>query len=86
MVCDVAMSLNRENVSLVVPYKAVSKDSDGKTYVFTVSPDGKSAKKQYINTGNYDGSGIEVASGLEIDQMVVCEGADKLSENSLISF
>lgn len=85
MVCDVTLNLNRGAVSLVVPYKAVSKDSDGNTYVYVVSLDGKSVKKQNITTGNYNGSGIEVISGLTKDQVVVCEGCEKLSDNSLIS-
>ena len=86
MVCDVTLNLNRDAVSLVVPYKAVSKDSYGNTYVFAVSVDGKSVKKMNITTGNYNGSGIEVLSGLVKDQLVVCEGCEKLSDNSLISY
>jgi len=86
MVCDVSLDLNRDKVCLVVPYKAVSKDSYGNTYVFIVSVDGKSVKKMNITTGNYNGSGIEVLSGLVKDQLVVCEGCEKLSDNSLISY
>lgn len=85
MVCDVILSLNHETVSLVVPYKAVSKDSDGKSFVFVVSPDGTRVIKQNVTVGNYRESGIEVLSGLTLGQVVVSAGCEKLSDNSLIS-
>jgi RND family efflux transporter MFP subunit len=85
MVCDVMLNLKRETVSLVVPYKSVSKDGDGKSFVFVVSTDGKSVKKQIVVTGNYCESGIEVLSGLIPGEVVVSEGCEKLMDNSLIS-
>jgi RND family efflux transporter MFP subunit len=85
MVCDVKLNLNRETVSLVVPYKAVSKDNDGKSFVFIVSPDGNRVIKQIVTVGNYRESGIEVLSGLTPGQVVVSTGCEKLSDNSLIS-
>ncbi|MCX6271111.1 MAG: efflux RND transporter periplasmic adaptor subunit [Bacteroidetes bacterium] len=85
MVCDVKLNLSTETFSLTVPYKAVSKDSEGKTFVYVVSPDHGSVHKQLIVTGKYNEAGIEVISGLEKGQSVVSEGCDKLSDNSLIS-
>jgi membrane fusion protein, multidrug efflux system len=85
MVCDVTINLIRGTVSLVVPYKAVSKDSDGKSFVFILSPDGTRATKKIIVVGNYSGSGIEVLSGLDLGEVVVSEGSDKLTDNCLIS-
>jgi RND family efflux transporter MFP subunit len=85
MVCDVILDINHETASLVVPYKAVNKDSDGKTFVFVVSPDGTRVKKQNITVGNYRESGIEVLSGLTPGQVIVIAGCEKLSDNSLIS-
>jgi RND family efflux transporter MFP subunit len=85
MVCDVILNLNQETVSLVVPYKAVSKDNDGKAFVFVVSPDGTRVIKQNITVGNYRESGIEVLSGLTPGQVVVSDGCEKLSDNSIIS-
>jgi RND family efflux transporter MFP subunit len=85
MVCDVILYLSHEPVSLVVPYKAVNKDNDGKAFVFVVSPDGTRVIKQIITVGNYHESGIEVLSGLTPGQVVVSEGCEKLSDNSLIS-
>jgi RND family efflux transporter MFP subunit len=85
MVCDVTLTIKRENVALVVPYKAVSADSDGKSYVFVVSPEGRRVIKQTVVIGNYNKSGIEVLSGLTPGEIVVSEGCEKLMNNSLIS-
>jgi RND family efflux transporter MFP subunit len=85
MVCDVILNLNHETVSLVVPYKAVSKDTDGITFVYVVSADGTRVIKQNVTVGNYRESGIEVLSGLTPGQVVVSGGCEKLTDNSLIS-
>jgi len=85
MVCDLMLNLNHETVSLVVPYKAVSKDSDGKTFVYVVSADGTRVIKQNITVGNYRESGIEVLSGLTPGQVIVSAGCEKLTDNNLIS-
>lgn len=85
MVCDVMLNIQREAVSLTVPYKAVSKDSEGELFVFVVSSESKRVKKQIISVGNYHESEIEVLSGLTAGQIVVSEGCEKLSDNSLIS-
>ncbi len=85
MVCDVILSLSTGKEMVLIPYNAVSTDSDGKPYVYVVSQDNKTVKKQIITTGNYQGSGIEVISGLVTGQTIVVEGKEKLSDNSLIS-
>jgi len=85
MVCDLTLNLDRETASLIIPYKAVSKDSEGKAFVFVVSDDGKSVKKHNITVGSYHESGIEVLDGLALNQQIVVAGKEKLSDNSLIS-
>ena len=85
MVCDVILNTVAEKQLIVVPNSAVSKDNDGNSYVYLVSPDSKSVKKQIIEVGNYQTSGIEVFSGLVANQTIVVEGKEKLSDNSLIS-
>jgi len=84
MVCDVTMNLTTEKELMLVPYQSVSKDNDGKTYVFIVDVDRKKVKMQIIETGNYNGSNLEVLSGLSNGQLIVREGKEKLSDNSLI--
>ena len=85
MVCDVTTGIQTSGAILIVPLKAVSKDSAGNTFVFLVSPDNKTVKKQVITIGEYRGRGIEVVTGLTEGQTIVCEGIEKLSDNSSIS-
>lgn len=85
MVCDVTLSPDTVEGNLVIPYRAVSKDDDGKAFVFKVTDDGRQVVKQQITTGSYGEAGIEVLGGLALNQEIVVEGMEKLSDNSLIS-
>ena len=85
MVCDVMLSMEKKSALLVVPYHAVSKDNEGKTFVFLVTNDSTRVKKQIVTVGSYSGQGIEILNGLTMGQVVVCQGSEKLSDNSLIS-
>jgi membrane fusion protein, multidrug efflux system len=86
MVCDVSLGIETGTAMLVVPYKAVSMDSAGNNYVFVVLPDNTTVRKQNITVGKYYGSGIVINGGLSEGQVIVCEGGEKLSDNSLITF
>jgi RND family efflux transporter MFP subunit len=86
MVCDVYLYTEPGIDFLLVSKNAVSKDSEGRNYVFVLSPDGKRVKIQNVTLGNYHDNGIEVIAGLNPGQSVVVEGKEKLSDNSLISF
>jgi len=85
MVCDVNLNISAEREFVIVPYNAILKDEDGKPFVFIVSDDKKSVKKQIVTVGNYQNKGIEILSGLKSAQTVVVEGKEKLTDNSLIS-
>ena len=84
MVCDVVLNTTTEKELVVVPYNSVSKDTEGNSFVYIVSPDQKSVKKQIITVGDYQSSGVEVLSGLTANQTIVVEGKEKLLDNSLI--
>jgi len=86
MVCDVTVSPNGVKNCLLIPYQAVSKDEDQKSFVFIVNKATKKVKKQIIEIGNYSGNCIEVRSGLNLGQTIVVEGKEKLSDNTVISF
>ncbi len=85
MVCDVTLNTNIEKQMVLVPYNAVSKDSKGNSYVYVVSADSKNVKKQTIKVGDYQSLGLEVISGLTTSEVIVVEGKEKLSDNSLIT-
>jgi multidrug efflux pump subunit AcrA (membrane-fusion protein) len=80
------METTMEKEVILVPNQSVSKDNENRVYVYVVDPSEKRAKKQVIKTGQYLDSGLEVVSGLAAGQLIVNEGKEKLSDNSLISF
>jgi membrane fusion protein, multidrug efflux system len=85
MVCDVLLNAATKEETVLVPYSSVTKDSDGHSFVFVVSPDQKSVRKQIITLGDYQTNGLEVLSGLTENQTIVLEGKEKLSDNSQIN-
>ena len=85
MVCDVILNTSTEKELVVVPYNAISKDTDGNSFVYVLQPDNQSVKKQIIKIGGYQTSGVEVMSGLTANQAVIVEGKEKLEDNSIIS-
>jgi len=84
MVCNVLLNLANNEETVLVPYNSVTKDTDGQSFVFVVSPDQKSVRKQIITLGDYQTNGLEVLSGLTMNQTIVVEGKEKLSDNSQI--
>ncbi len=86
MVCDVRLQLTGEKDVVVVPARAVSMDDKGQSYVWLVNTPEKTVKKAVVKIGKYNQSGIEIYSGLRINDLVVVEGKEKLSENSSIIF
>jgi len=85
MVCDVTLNLKSEKELVLIPYQSVTKDKEGNAYVYVVDTAQKRVKKQIIQPGYYHGNDLEVFSGLKQGQIVVKEGKEKLSDNSLIS-
>lgn len=84
MVCDVTLNSTTEKQMVLVPYNAITKDSDGNSIVFVVNDDQKSVRKQVVKVGDYQTSGLEILSGLSANQTVVTEGKEKLTENTPI--
>jgi len=86
MVCDVKMETILEKEVILIPNQSVLKDNENKVFVFVVDPVEKRVRKQVIRIGQYFDSGLEVVSGLAAGQMIVNEGKEKLSDNSIIAF
>lgn len=83
MICDIAI-VGEQRAANVVDYTAVSKDAKG-TFVYKVDAARTSVTRQPVKTGTIGNEGIEIVSGLNIGDEVVCEGLDKLNDNSKIT-
>ena len=86
MVCDVTMASNDGALCLLIPYQAATKNSNDQAYVYVVNTTTKRVSKQFVTLGNYNGSNIEVVSGLQEGQTIVSEGKEKLSDNDQVEF
>lgn len=81
MVCKVF--LEKDSVSgIVIPADVVKVDSEGK-YVWVVEDE--TVVKRRIATGPYSGSGVMVSNGLRIGDMLIVEGAGKVSGGMKVS-
>lgn len=76
MVCKVSMQ--RDGVSGIVIPASVVKLDDGGKYVWTVDSEGVVSKRRIVN-GGYSGKGIVVTEGLAEGDMLIVEGASKVS-------
>ena len=85
MVCDVMLDSGAPNTQVVVANTAVTRNSNGETFVFVVSNDNKTVKKQTVSVGNYNENGIVIVAGLTPGNTIVVDGKEKLNDNSLIS-
>lgn len=85
MVCDVVLNLKTEKEMLLIPYQSIGKDKEGNAFVYTVDPQTNRVKKQIIQTGSYNGDNVEILTGLTSGNLIVKEGKEKLTDNSLIS-
>ena len=84
MVCDVTLNTTAAKQMVLVPYNAISKDTDGSSFVYVVADDQKSVRKQIVKLGDYQNNGLEILSGLTANQSIVVEGKEKLTDNSQI--
>ncbi len=82
MICDITLEYD-QTATNVVDSRAVTHDMDG-SFVYKVTPSKTSIIKQRVQTGKISSEGIEILSGLLPGDEVVCEGLDKLSDNSKI--
>jgi len=73
--------------AIVVPSNCIKEDDEGNNYVFILSQsNGNSdiAKKIMITKGNTTGNETEVKSGLKINDIVITEGINSISDGSKI--
>lgn len=85
MVCDVKLNIAANEEIVAIPYSAVDIDKDKSKFVYVVDVPNKKVNKRIIQVGNYQNSDIEILSGLSLGEKVVCEGKQKLSDNSKIT-
>ena len=75
--------------AVVVPTNVVQEDGEGNKFVYVVSnSNGKTgvAKKVIVEPGNSSDNKTEILSGLAVDDIVVTEGANTISDGMKLNF
>ncbi len=84
MVSNVFIAQAENHSVITVPAVAVSEDC-GERFVYVVSADGKSVKKQAVKTGSYSRNNIIIRSGINPGDRVVVSGNQKLYDGAPVS-
>jgi len=79
---NVRMAVETRQDTTLVPSAAIQRGAPG-TFVFVVKPD-KTVTVTPVKLGAVEGETTEVQSGLQVDTLVVVDGADKLREGSKV--
>ncbi len=77
MICKVVFRSSAEGEIPVIPASVIRTDKVGR-YVWTVSGSNV-VEKKYVTTGDFAGKGVKILSGLEAGDLLIVEGAAKVS-------
>lgn len=80
MICTASILGQNKKQSLTAPGRAVLIDEAGKNFVYVISPQNRAVRK-YVVTGQLLNEGIQILSGLQINDKVVVAGQLKLVDN-----
>jgi multidrug efflux system membrane fusion protein len=77
---NVRLLIDTKRNAVIVPAAAVQRGPQG-TFTYVVG-DGKKAEIRPITLGTTEGNDVQIEKGLEVSELVVVDGADKLQEGS----
>lgn len=86
MVCEVLVTLPTTEPVLLIPVSAVDTDSRNKPTVFAVDRISKVAVKKSIQISGIVNDSICVSAGLEPNDLIVVQGNQKISNNTVVSW
>ena len=86
MACDIVIHTNTTHNITAIPHQSVSKDNNGQYYVYIVNPKSKIAFKKQVKLGAFTNNKIEILSGINVGDIVVTEGMQKLSNNTKVVY
>ncbi len=82
MLCNVYLNIGQGSGNLIsIPNDAIVSESN-KQFVYVVSENNKTVRKQEVKTGNYIGNNIIIENGLNLNEKIVIAGQQKLYNNA----
>jgi RND family efflux transporter MFP subunit len=82
MICNVEVDKTDHTTRLCVPIRAVLVDELGRNFIYVVNED--KAVKTHVETGKLMKAGVEITSGLQVDERIVVAGQQKLVDHSSV--
>jgi len=82
MICDARIQTSEAFNSVIIPNQAVQVDENGKNFVFSVDANSGKAIANMVEIGRLTNDGIEIKKGLNIGELVVIAGQQKLVNDS----
>ena len=82
MSAEVKLSIEKEELTVTIPKKAIFEDG-GKKYVYSVNSDNKTVKTE-VTTGILTEKSAEIKSGVNKDDTVVIGGLNLISDGTLV--
>lgn len=84
MIGNVLLVRTSDEAVISVPIEAVLTGNDGSTYVFVVDSGDQTAHRREVTRGRYITGGVQIESGLDVDDVVVRAGQHRLYDGAPI--
>ncbi len=84
MVCNVSIDQKATAGLVIIPQQSIQIDENGKKYVYVADAQKEHATVRGVETGILKNNGVVVTNGLQVGEMIIVEGYQRLSENSPI--
>ena len=84
MVCSVQLSNPELTNRIIIPMSAVQLDPKGDKFVYTANTGTGKAEKKPVVAGPLTGNGVVITGGLVNGDLLITDGYQKITENSLI--
>ena len=87
MVASVAIftSMTPHQGCMMLPITSVQKNANGSLFVWTIDQENK-VHRTIVSIGHTQGNRIAIVSGLDVNQRIVTEGYQKLSEGTTVVY
>jgi RND family efflux transporter MFP subunit len=86
MLCNVYISSNDKSSAIIIPATAIKIDETNQEYVYVVDINSKKVNKKYVKSNGFVQGGILISSGLDINDVIVSQGVQKLDDNTSVEF
>jgi len=83
MICKVELTCRDKTKAIVIPIGIIQTAADGQKFVWCEKQG--IARRTFVTTGDAKGNGVEITSGLSVNDHIITEGYQKISEDEKIT-